>query len=1001
MIKWILSKTFGTKNEREVKKLWPLVKEINRIEEEYQKLTEDELKAKTNEFKERIQKGETTDDIMPEAFAAVKNACRRLVGRTWDVCGHPITWDMIPFDVQLIGGMVLHRKKIAEMATGEGKTLVATMPLYLNALTGRNVHLVTVNDYLAKRDSQWMGKVYEFLGLTVGCLQDQMDPEEKKKAYGCNITYGTCSEFGFDYLRDNSMSFSKEEQAQKGHYYAIVDEVDSILIDEARTPLIISGPSTVTTSAYNELKPRVEDLFRKQTMLCNRLLAEGKALLEQNKEQEASVKLHLVQWGMPKNRQLLKMMEEPSVRRLLEKAELYYLSDMNRDERAKIKEDLFFVIEEKNHEVELTEKGRDSLNPKNPSEFVIPDIISAQQDIDADEKLDKVQKEIQKRATQTNYEKSAEKIHNLSQLLRAYCLFDKDVEYVVQDGKLMIVDEFTGRLMPGRRYSDGLHQALEAKEGVKIERETQTFATVTIQNYFRMYERLAGMTGTAETEANEFWHIYKLDVVVIPTNRPVRRFDLNDLIYKTRREKYNAIVEEVAELNKTGRPALIGTVSVEASEVLSRLLKRRGVAHSVLNAKYHEQEAEIVANAGQLGAVTIATNMAGRGTDIKLGKGIVKDPEHYRTNPSGLHVIGSERHEARRIDRQLRGRCARQGDPGSSRFYVSLEDDLMRLFGSDRIAGIMTRMGIEEGQELAHPLLNRAIESAQKKVEERNFMIRKHTLEYDDVMNKQRESIYGLRNELIHSENPKSIIFEIIGEVLDNKISNFKNTQESDIDAFLYWVNSTFFVNFHPQITEAETWDNEMWKNKIMELVENAYRLKEEYEEPESMKRLMRMVALGVIDRLWKEHLYAMDGLRESIGLRAYGQMDPLIEYKQEGYKMFMEMMGHINEDIASAVFSSSFSQDRLNEFMKIINPRFQHRVFGSGSFEGVTEFVKKEKEPIQSEIPQEEGSPMQGFTQEQSQRPVETIKRTTPKVGRNDPCPCGSGKKYKKCCGQ
>lgn len=978
MIKWILRKTIGTKNEREQKKLWPKVMEINRFEEEYQKLSDSEIRSKTDEFKQRLKNGQTTDDIMLEAFAVVKNTCRRLLGKAWDVCGRPIKWDMVPFDVQLIGAMVLHKNKIAEMATGEGKTLVATMPLYLNALTGENVHLVTVNDYLALRDSQWMGPVYEFLGLSVGCLQDQMDHEEKIRAYQCDITYGTCSDFGFDYLRDNSMALSKEDQVQRGHYYAIVDEVDSILVDEARTPLIISGPAAVSTHAYNEIKPKVTELVRKQTMLCNRLLSEAKELLDQKKENEAGMKLYEVQWGMPKHRQLLKMMEEPQVRRLVEKAELYLLSDANREERARVKEELFFVIEEKTNETEITEKGRDSLNPNSPAEFVLPDIITIHQEIDSDTALDKVQKEMQKRTAQTNYEKTAEKIHNLSQLLRAYCLFEKDVEYVVQDGKLIIVDEFTGRLMPGRRYSDGLHQALEAKEGVKIERETQTLATITIQNYFRMYKKLSGMTGTAETEANEFWHIYKLDVIVIPTNRPVRRLDYHDVIYKTRREKYNAVVEETAELHKEGRPVLIGTVSVDASEVLSRLLKRKGIPHSVLNAKYHQQEAEIVANAGQRSAVTIATNMAGRGTDIKLGEGVVIDSDNYKVKPSGLHVIGSERHEARRIDRQLRGRCARQGDPGSSRFYVSLEDDLMRLFGSDRIAGIMTRMGIEEGQELAHPLLTRAIENAQKKVEERNFSIRKHTLEYDDVMNKQRETIYGLRNDFIYSETPKEIIFEIIREVLEAKISEFITNETQDTDGLLHWVNSTFYVNFRPVSTEIDTWDKDIWKSKIMELISKGYELKEEYEEPENMRRLERMVALGVIDRLWREHLYGMDGLRESIGLRAYGQMDPLIEYKQEGYKMFMEMMGHINSDIVSSIFSSSFSQDKLKEFLMQLSPRFQHRVFGPGSFEGVAELS----------------------TREEAMQAVEPI-RETPKVGRNDPCPCGSGKKYKKCCGK
>ena len=1004
MFKWILHNTIGTKNEREIKKTRSSLDVINRLDQEYQGLTDDQIKGKTEEFKQRIKDGETTEDIMPEAFAVVKNACRRLLGKKWEVCGHQTTWDMVPFDVQIIGAIVLYRCRIAEMATGEGKTLVATMPLYLNALTGNNVHLVTVNDYLAKRDRQWMGGIYQFLGLTVDCLQDGMGREERKQAYKADITYGTCSEFGFDYLRDNSMALCREDQVQRGYYYAIIDEVDSILVDEARTPLIISGPAAVSTHAYNELRPAVAELVSKQTMLCNRFLTEAKDLLKNEKEQEAGIKIYQVHWGMPKNRQLLKMQENPQTRRILEKTELYLISDVNREERAVVKEELFFAIDEKSHDAEITEKGRDSLSAGKVDEFVLPDIITAHQEIDNDISVDKVQKELQKKTAQLKYEKTAEKLHNLSQLIRAYCLFNKDVEYVVQDGKLIIVDEFTGRLMPGRRYSDGLHQALEAKEGVKIERQTQTLATITIQNYFRMYKKISGMTGTAETEANEFWHIYKLDVIVIPTNRPVRRMDYNDVIHKTRREKYHAVVEEVSQLCHAGRPVLIGTASVEASEVLSRLMKRKGLTHSVLNAKQHQQEAEIISRAGQNGAITIATNMAGRGTDIKLGEGLVGDPEHYRDQPSGLHVIGSERHESRRIDRQLRGRCARQGDPGSSRFYISLEDDLMRLFGSDRIARVMTKMGISEGQELAHPLLSRAMENAQKKVEERNFSIRKHTLEYDDVMNKQRETIYDLRSEFIYSENPNRIIFDIIDEVIDGRISRIIDAEPNDPEAFLQWVNNTFFINMSPQEEELGSWSGKEWKEKVMQLIKEAYRLKEEYEEPENMRRLERLVALGVIDRLWREHLYNMDGLRESVGLKAYGQMDPLVEYKKEGYEMFMEMMGHINEDIASAIFSSSFSQDKLSDFIAKLKPNFRHQVFGAGSFDGVSELSGTETTPEPAAARNKEGFPeqeMAGQPDSQSRSKQGNMRRMVPKVGRNDPCPCGSGKKYKKCCGR
>jgi len=987
MFKWILSKTIGTKNEREIKRLRPLVKKINQIEEEYQKLSDEELKAKTNEFKERLEKGETVDDIMPEVFAVVKNACKRLLGSTWDVCGHTIKWDMVPFDVQIMGAIVLHQRKIAEMATGEGKTLVATMPLYLNALTGNNVQLVTVNDYLARRDSEWMSGIYKFLGLTVGCLQNNMDNNARREAYQYDITYGTNSEFGFDYLRDNSMSFSKEDQVQRGHYYAIIDEVDSILIDEARTPLIISGPSTVSTNVYKQIKPRVHALVKKQMLLCSSLLSKARELLKegQDKEHEAGIKFYQVKWGMPKQRQFLKTMEDPRIRRLVDKTEVYLLSDMNREERAAVKEELFFVIEEKNNEIELTEKGRDSLNPANPDEFILPDIITIHQEIDEDKTLTPREKERKKRTQQANYEKTANKIHNMNQLLRAYTLFEKDVAYVVKDNKVMIVDEFTGRIMPGRRYSDGLHQALEAKEDVKVERETQTLASITIQNYFRMYEKLAGMTGTAETEANEFWKIYKLDVIVVPTNRPVQRKDYNDVIYKTRREKYNAIIDEVAQLHKEGRPVLLGTVSVDTSELLSRLLKRKGIAHAVLNAKYHQKEAEIIANAGVSGSVTIATNMAGRGTDIKLSPGV---PEL-----GGLHVIGSERHEARRIDRQLRGRCARQGDLGSSRFYVSLEDDLMRLFGSDRIAGIMTRLGIQEGQELSHPLLTHSIERAQKRVEQRNFSIRKHTLDYDDVMNKQRQSIYEFRNEIISTDRPMELLFSIIEEVLDERIKQYIEAEEQNIQGMVNWVNSVLLVSMPEADEQLSLWNRDQWKTGIMNLVKEAYKLKEEYETPEAMQRLLKMIMLGVVDRLWKEHLYAMDGLRESIGFRAYGQQDPLVEYKREGYQMFAEMMGHINEDITSSIFSSSFSQDNLQQYLTTVNPQFLHRVFGAGSFEGTSELMPQSSEKSAVLEPAQNKQP--------NQRPAGTYHRTGKKIGRNDPCPCGSGKKYKYCCGR
>ncbi|MEI6502660.1 MAG: preprotein translocase subunit SecA, partial [Armatimonadota bacterium] len=681
-----------------------------------------------------------------------------------------MVWDMVPFDVQLMGGMVLHQGKIAEMATGEGKTLVATMPLYLNALTGNNVNLVTVNDYLARRDAQWMGQVLQYLGMTVGCIQNQMSPAERRVEYGKNITYGTNSEFGFDYLRDHGMAWRPEDQVQRGYFYAIVDEIDSILIDEARTPLIISGPAPVSTHQYAELNPRVERLYRRQVELCNRIMAEAKQAWDKGDQETAKRKIYQVRHGMPKNKQLAHLLEDQSARKLAEQVEGAMTTDMYKEEARVLREELFFTVDEKGHDANLTEKGCEAMSPGDPEAYVIPDLVGVLSDLDGRTDLAEDERLRLRGKAQEQFGVRSERIHNVDQLIRAYCIYERDVEYVVQDNQVLIVDEFTGRILPGRRWSDGLHQAVEAKEGVKIERETQTLATITIQNYFRLYKKLSGMTGTAETEADEFSQIYKLDVIVIPTNRPVRRVDNNDSIYKTQREKYKALLNEIVECHTAGQPVLVGTVSVDASELLSRMLTRARIPHSVLNAKNHEREADIVASAGQKGQVTIATNMAGRGTDIKLGEGVVwvgrdqilgplrledKPDGGKKTlrqllldRPCGLHVIGSERHESRRIDRQLRGRCARQGDPGSSRFYVSLEDDLMRLFGSDRIAGIMERLGLEEGEVLEHRWLNRSIETAQRRVEQQNFSIRKRTLQYDDVTNKQRKIIYGFRGEI-------------------------------------------------------------------------------------------------------------------------------------------------------------------------------------------------------------------------------------------------------------
>jgi preprotein translocase subunit SecA len=981
MFSWILKQIVGTKNQRVLRRLKPVVARINEIERDYQSLSDEALCAKTDEFKRRFQDAygpvhaeyerdlaagadperqaevrsrwktrlrraeqEALEALLPEAYAAVKNVCRRLTERThtYTVTEHEMVWAMIPYDVQLVGAIAMHRGMIAEMATGEGKTLVATMPLYLNALTGKNCRLVSTNDFLVRRDSEWMRPVYDFLGVTVGCLQNRMPRADKVAGYQADITYGTNSEFGFDYLRDNGMAVSADEQVQRGHFFAIIDEVDSILIDEARTPLIITAPVSRSTHQFDTFKPAVDALDRRQTVLCNRLMKEAREAWEGDDQDSTAVKLYQVSKGAPKHKQLLKLLEDGEVRRALDRLSLQLLGDARKPEQETLKEDLYFLIDERGHSVELTEIGRHELSPADPEQFVLPGIIqrtlinelvrmqvtvcsrfageaeaawargdeqaaadrlvqitrgaprhrrlrelrddknlrrALEQRLKAllerggraergrldeelyyviegeadgarltdtgrrtlwpaeDEKppavlldepealaaavpaeeMDAVATAIERRLDE-EYTTKAEALHNISQLLRAYSLYEKDVEYVVQDNRVIIVDEFTGRLLPGRRYSEGLHQAIEAKEGVTIERETQTFATITIQNYFRMYEKLAGMTGTAETEAGEFKQIYKLDVLVIPTNEPVRRDDANDAIYKTKREKYNAILEEVAYWHGRGRPILIGTVSVEVSEVLSRYMRRRGIPHNVLNAKNHSREAEIIVRAGQPGAVTIATNMAGRGVDIKLGPGIVpdelyryieahpgasewqrfrleRDGEAQRCRDFGLFVLATERHDARRIDRQLRGRCARQGDPGASKFFVSLEDDLMRQFRSDRIAGIMTRLGLEEGQEMSHPWLNKSIETAQKRVEMNNFSIRKRTLEYDDVMNRQREIIYQYRNRVLHDEDLRPMLAQLFADVVDDKLDelcpNGAPTEEWSLAALEQWLRRT------------------------------------------------------------------------------------------------------------------------------------------------------------------------------------------------------------------
>ncbi len=987
MFNFILKKILGSKNQREIKRMMPVVRRINQIEEEYQKLSDDDLRAKTAEWKERLssvkdpaEQQKALDALLPEAFAAVKNAARRLTGRVITVCDHPIEWQMVHFDVQLIGGMVLHSGRIAEMATGEGKTLVATLPLYLNALTGRGVHLVTVNDYLARRDSEWVGEIFRFLGLTVGCIQNDQPPEVRRAQYACDITYGTNSEFGFDYLRDNGMATSREQQVQRGHYYAIVDEVDSILIDEARTPLIISGPATVSTHQYDRFKPLVEQLVRKQAMLCNRLITEVKELREAGRHDEAGRALFKVKLGDPRNKGLLRFMEEPEMRKLLDKAELAFYQDTRKDELIALKEELFFTVEEKQHEADLTERGRLFMNPDDAEAFVLPDLLNEFADIDLDPSLDEAGKIEAKARRQQRFDAQAERIHNISQLLKAYCLYEKDVEYVVEENKVVIVDQYTGRKMPGRRWSDGLHQAVEAKEGVQIDRETQTLATITIQNYFRLYEKLAGMTGTAETEANEFHDIYRLDVVVIPTNREVRRKDANDRIYKTRREKYNAVINEIKARHAAQQPVLVGTASVESSELLSRMLKREKIPHNVLNAKFHLQEAEIVSRAGQPGTVTISTNMAGRGTDIKLGAGV---PEL-----GGLHVIGTERHESRRIDRQLRGRCARQGDPGSSQFFVSFEDDLMRNFGAaDRMTKIMERFGMEEGEELEHPWLNKSVETAQKRVEQRNYLMRKRTLDFDDVMNQQREVVYGFRNEVIETDDPRRMVFEVVDEMIPKKVSDLLEPGEQgepDYEGLLQWVNTTFPLGLTKEKAGFDTRSAAENGTFITAKVKAAYEIKAGHEQGDALKVLERYILLNAIDRLWQEHLYAMDGLREGVHLRAYGQKDPLVEYKGEAYKMFVELMDRIRYEVLNNLFRSTTNLQAFELFLSQIS---QQLAPGAAAPRPVPPVAGAEPAPA---APAPAGLGLEL-----------PLRREAPKVGRNDPCPCGSGKKFKACCGR
>ena len=1020
-----LSKLFPSKYEKDVKEIIPYVAKINEFNEEIQKLSDDELRAKTIEFKELIKNNtqeledkisalqetlkndvshserqdiyselndldkdlqdaieETLLNILPEAFAVVKDTCRRLLGKEWTAAGMRVRWDMVPFDVQLIGGIVLHQGKISEMATGEGKTLVATLPIYLNALTGKGVHIITVNDYLATRDSDWMGEIFKFHGLTVGCIVNDMDNEKRRAAYNSDITYGTNNEFGFDYLRDN-MVVDREYMVQRGHNFAIVDEVDSVLIDEARTPLIISGPVELSEHKFDEMNPRVKRLVDAQKNLIAKFVGEAEAII--NKGENASkdeinysgVCLLRAYRGFPKNKKLMKLFSEPSNKTLMQHTEIEYLRD-NSKRMHEIDDELYFAIDEKNHTIDLTEKGRENITSANENKdfFILPDLGTEISHLENDETITPEEKQKKKDELAELYSIRSDSLHTVQQLLRAYSLYEKDVEYVIQDNKVMIVDEFTGRVLPGRRYSEGLHQAIEAKEGVHVEKDTQTMATITLQNYFRLYKKLAGMTGTAETEAGEFLDIYKLDVVVIPTNKTCIRNDMNDLIYKTKREKYNAVIEEIENMKRIGRPVLVGTTSVDVSETVSRMLKRKGIAHEVLNAKQHQREAQIIQNAGLKSAITIATNMAGRGTDIKLGPGIA--------DLGGLHIIGTERHEARRIDRQLRGRAGRQGDPGSSKFFLSLEDDLMRLFGSERISRIMERLGIKEGEAIEHSMITNSVERAQKKVEENNFGIRKRLLDYDDVMNQQREVIYDRRRQALTGERLKDEIFEMAKTTVQRIVKKYY--EETDVKGLIDEVQRTFMVLMEITPEKFQSLGEDGLEASILDEVRETYKRREEKYGVELIARVERFAFLTVIDEKWKEHLREMDDLKEGINFRAYGQKDPLIEYKRDGFELFVTMLEDIGKEVINFVFKFTTREEQVPQKKRQMPTQRMQTIHASATGAG----LKMSPENAQQKLEQQPGDNTKKI-------PI----KVGPKIGRNDPCPCGSGKKYKNCHGK
>lgn len=1016
-------KIFGSAHDRLLSKYKKIITEVNRWESQFQTLSDDQLRAKTVEFKERLQNGEPLDKILPEAYAAVKNACRRLSGTEVHVSGYNQKWDMVPYDVQIVGAIAMHHGAIAEMQTGEGKTLTAVMPLYLNALTGKPVHLVTVNDYLAQRDCEWVGTVLRWLGLTTGALTNGVPPYERKSIYLNDVVYGTASEFGFDYLRDNSMAFSKDEQVQRGFYFAIIDEVDSILIDEARTPLIISGPVPDSRQMYEELKEGVAELVRHQRDLCNRLASDAKKSLDhvfaidpnakrdkklEEAEQEAYRKLWLVGKGTPHNKILKKLKENPDVRAAIDKWDLYYHGDQNKAERQQALAELYMIVDEKSNEYELTDKGIGAWQTYtggigSPEDFIMMDISDEYIKIDEDPALDEEAKVAKKLEIREEDAKRKERSHNLRQLLRAHLLMEKDVDYIIQDNKIIIIDENTGRPQPGRRFSDGLHQAIEAKEGVEIQKETQTYATITLQNYFRMYNKLSGMTGTATTEAQELKEIYKIDVLEIPTHRPCCRQDANDEIYMTEREKYNAILKAVRTIHDQGRPILIGTESVEVSEKLSRIFRQNGLEHTVLNAKQNDREAEIIAQAGKRGAITIATNMAGRGTDIKLEPGVA--------DLGGLHVIGTTRHQSRRIDRQLRGRCARQGDPGTSQFYISFEDSLLRLFASPRITAVLQKFRPPEGEPISARMLNKSIETAQKRVEQRNYMMRKHTLEYDDVMNKQRQEIYAFRNDILRQADVEPLAIDVIESVCQIGTDKFfiSRAEENgwDPEGYRQWLLHLFPVTFeqhefdqeHLEVEEIE----ELAANKVSQTFRDklarenlkvpAY-LIEQGENPKPAHNAVRNLMIRRTDKLWQEHLLRMDHLRSDVMLRAVGQRDPLMEFKHEAFALFDELSKHLRTEIARSLF----------RFEIMVSPATLQSMIQSGLRMETNRSLFDEMQnhnPEPTADQQDEGHEESGGQDGQSEPEDDKNEPALsgPRTGRNDLCPCGSGKKFKKCC--